>query len=235
MGLREARLASGRLQGEASLEAGISQPRYSELERGLGASASLATWTAAAEAVDEQLVAFLERVPGATRPRDYEHLKRQQLVVGAATRGGWRPIPESPVDTNAIRSRSIDVFLTRAHLHEAAVVEIWDWFNDVGAAMRGLDDKISAIRRGLGNEDPVSEWPVGGLWVVRGTRRNHDLTRELRDVFASKFAASATGWLAALEDPAIAMPASSGFLWTDVKGTRLIAGRRGGLMRDGNA
>ena len=62
---REARRASGRLQREASVEAGVSQPRFSELERGLGASASLATWTAAAEALGEQLVAFLEHVSGA--------------------------------------------------------------------------------------------------------------------------------------------------------------------------
>jgi hypothetical protein len=210
------------------MEAGISQPRYSELERGLGASAPLATWSAAAEALGEQLVAFLEHVPGAALPRDYEHLKRQQLVVRAAIKGGWQPMPESPIDPSAVRSRSIDVFLTRADRHEAAAVEIWDWFNDVGAAMRGLDNKIAAIRRTLAPDadGDIGAWRVGGLWVVRGTHRNRGLVRELRDVFESKFSGSAAGWLAALEDPATAMPSSSGLLWTDVKGTRLIAGRR---------
>jgi len=230
--LREARRASGRLQREASVEAGVSQPRFSELERGLGASASLATWTAAAEALGEQLVAFLEHVSGGSLPRDYEHLKRQQLVVSAAMRGGWEPTPESPIDPNALRSRSIDVFLARRYRREAAAVEIWDWFNDVGAAMRGLDDKVAAVRRGLGPDaDGDNEaWRVRGLWVVRGTRRNRELVRELHDLVASKFAGSAIAWLAALEDPAAAMPASTGLLWTDVKGTRLIAGRLG---RDG--
>jgi transcriptional regulator with XRE-family HTH domain len=197
--LREARRASGRLQRDASVEAGVSQPRFSELERGLGASASLATWTAAAEAIGEQLVAFLEHVPGASLPRDYQHLRRQQLVVGLAHRGGWRPMPEHPVDADAFRSRSIDVFLTRVGRCEAVVVEIWDWFNDVGAAMRGLDDKIAAVRRSLGPEgdDPDAPWSISGLWVVRGTQRNRQLVRELGNLFAAKFPGSARAWLGA--------------------------------------
>ena len=137
-------------------------------------------------------------------------------------------MPEHPVDALALRSRSIDVFLTRAHSHEAVVVEIWDWFNDVGAAMRGLDDKVSAIRRALGTQshDSLEAWGAGGIWLVRGTRRNRELVREFQDLFESKFAGSSIAWLAALEDPAAAMPTSAGLLWTDVKGTRLIAGRR---------
>jgi len=227
-GLREARVSAGRLQRQVAAEAGISQPRCSDLERGLGAGATLETWALAAEAVGRQLVAFLERVPGAARPRDYEHIKRQQLIVGIAVRGGWHPMPEHPLDGDSLRSRSIDIFLTRADRREAMVVEIWDWFADVGDAMRGLDDEIAAIRRTLapGADGDIEAWRVGGLWVVRGTHRNRGLVRELRDVFESKFSGSAAGWLAALEDPATTMPSSSGFLWTDVKGTRLIAGRR---------
>jgi transcriptional regulator with XRE-family HTH domain len=224
MGLREARLASGRRQREASVEAGISQPRYSELERGLGASASLATWASAAEAVDEQLIAFLEHVSGATRPRDYEHLKRQQLIVRTALKGGWQPMPEAPIDASAIRSRSVDVFLRRDDRHEAAVVEIWDWFADVGEAMRGLDGKTAAAKRML-EDRRDGAWRVGRLWVVRGTRRNRELVGELRELFASKFPGSAAAWLAALKDPTTPMPSPSGFLWTDVRGTRLIAAR----------
>jgi transcriptional regulator with XRE-family HTH domain len=223
-GLREARLASGRRQREVSVEAGLSQPRYSELERGLGASASLATWTSAAEAVGEELVAFLEHVPGAARPRDYEHLKRQVLIVRTAIRGGWQPKPESPIHAMSMRSRSVDVFLTRDNRHEVAAVEIWDWFNDVGDAMRGFDGKIAAIRRGV-EADRGDSWRVSGLWVVRGTRRNRDLVGELRELFASKFPGSAGAWLVALENPATPMPLLPGLVWTDVRGARLIPAR----------
>jgi transcriptional regulator with XRE-family HTH domain len=217
-GLREARVAAGRLQREVAAEAGISQPRCSDLERGAGAGATIETWALAAGAVGEQLVAFLERVPGAARPRDYEHLRRQQLIVGLALRGGWRPEPERPLDRDALRSRSIDVFLTRIARHEAAVVEIWDWFADVGAAMRALDGKIARVQRDIRPEP----WAVGGLWVVRGTHRNRQLVRELGDLFAARFRGSPRAWRAALGDPAAAMPAGSGFLWTDVRGTRLM-------------
>ncbi len=189
----------------------------------------MATWAAAAEAVGEQLVAFLEHIPGASLPRDYEHLKRQQLVVSAAMKGGWEPMPESPIDPNVIRSRSIDVFLTRRHRREAAAVEIWDWFNDVGAAMRGLNDKVAAVRRSLGPEgdDRDALWSISGLWVVRGTQRNRQLVRELGNLFAAKFSGSARAWLGALGDSAAAMPTGSGFLWTDVAGTRLMEVRLG--------
>ena len=67
----------GITQQEAADAAGISQTRCSELERGLGANASLVTWAVAAAAVGEQLVGFLERAPGAAPPRDIEHLRRQ--------------------------------------------------------------------------------------------------------------------------------------------------------------
>ena len=46
------------------------------------------------EAVGHQLAAFLELTPGATPPRDVEHLRRQQLVIDTATAGGWRAVPE---------------------------------------------------------------------------------------------------------------------------------------------
>ena len=184
----------------------------------------MATWASAAEAVDEQLVAFLEHVSGATRPRDYEHLKRQQLIVRTAPKGGWQPMPELPIDAKAIRSRSVDVFLRRDDRHEAVVVEVWDWFADVGEAMRGLDGKTAAAKRML-EDRRDGAWRVGGLWVVRGTRRNRQLVGELRELFASKFPGFPAAWLAALNDPASPMPSPSGFLWTDVRDTRLITAR----------
>lgn len=225
-GLREARIAAGRLQRQVAAEAGISQPRCSDLELGRGAGATIETWTIAAEAVGQQLVAFLEHVPGAARPRDYEHIKRQQLVVGIAVKGGWRPMPEHPIDADALRSRSIDVFLTRAPGSEAVVVEIWDWFADVGDAMRGLDGKTAAVTRML-EDRRAGPWRVGGLWVVRGTRRNRMLVREVQDLFAAKFGGSPRAWLSALGRADTPMPALPGLVWTDVGGTRLIEVRLG--------
>jgi hypothetical protein len=75
-------------------------------------------------------------VPGAERPRDYEHLKRQQLVIETARSGGWIAQPELLLDPDAARSRSVDVAMLRPSRREAAVVEVWDFFGDVGAAKR---------------------------------------------------------------------------------------------------
>ena len=139
--LRDARLAAGMRQRELAIESGTSQPRVSELERGLGASASIETWAVVAAAVGEQLVGFLEVAPGANPPRDIEHLRRQSAVIDVAKAGGWRALPELAIDPVAIRSRSIDLVLLRHKTGDVIVVEIWDWFDDVGAALRSIDGK----------------------------------------------------------------------------------------------
>lgn len=231
--------------------AGVSQAWLSRMERGLGQAASLETWASVAAAVSQQLVAFLEDAPGADRPRDYEHLKRQQLVIETATQGGWRAIPELAIDPAWTHSRSVDVLLERPSSRESIVVEAWDFFDDVGAAVRGLDGKIATLVRmhqqreaaggaaadagaagaagaaaDAGAATAVADaWAVGGLFVVRGTRRNRALVQEFRTLFASRFPASSGDWLAALRDPTRRLPPGNALLWTDVPGTRLIPAR----------
>jgi hypothetical protein len=171
--------------------------------------------------VDTQLAAFLEAVPGADLPRDIAHLRRQQLVITIARSGGWAARPERAIDPGAYRSRSIDVELERISRREIAVIEIEDLLADGGHAMRGLADKVAAVRReshGLGTV-------VQGLLILRASRRNRALVRELRDVFATRFPASSQAWLAALRHPGGAMPPEDGFLWSSVAGDRLFAAR----------
>lgn len=230
-GLRESRLALGLTQEKVAGEIGVTQAWMSRMERGLGAGASLETWAEAAAAVDERLAAFLERAPGANRPRDYEHLKRQELVVTTAHRGGWQAMPEVPIDVGTRRSRSIDVGLLREASHEAVAVEIWDWFDDVGGAFRSHQDKVrtfeSILNGGAGLGGVTRrEWRVGGLWVVRGTARNRRLVAEFGALFRSRFPGSSAAWLGALEATGSAMPTEPGLLWTDVSGGRLLAARR---------
>lgn len=216
-GLREGRLAEPLTQQQAADRCGISQPRWSELERGLGASATLAMWAIAASAVGLQLAAFLEGVPGADRPRDMEHLLRQNALVELAASGGWRALPELAVDQSP-RSRSIDVALVRVERREAVVGEIWDWFDDVGSAFRTHDAKKLLLRERLAREHPgVDRWQVGGLFVVRDTHRNRVLTRELSALFGSRFAARSSDWLAALRQADLVMPGADGLLWSDAR------------------
>jgi transcriptional regulator with XRE-family HTH domain len=216
-------------QADVADRAGVSQSWISRMERGKGGSASLETWAAAAAAVGEQLVGFLERAPGADRPRDYEHLKRQELIVATTRAGGWRALPEESVDDDWTRSRSVDVALLRAVRREAAVVEVIDVFDDVGAAKRNLDGKLAALDRRLthARDLTMATWRVQGLLVVRGTRRNRALVREFGALFAASFPDGSLAWLRALTDPAAPMPNEAGFVWTDVVGTRLMEARLG--------
>jgi transcriptional regulator with XRE-family HTH domain len=223
VGLRESRLALGFTQAEAAHRAGVSQGFWSLVERGEGTVASLETLASCAAAVSVQLAAFVEAMPGASLPQDIEHLRRQQLVVATASRGGWTSRPERQIDPAARRSRSIDVHLERRDRLEIAVVEIEDLLADGGGVMRGLGDKTAAIRREF-TEQRIS---VQGLLIVRATRRNRALVTELGDLFATRFPASSGAWLAALGDPKVSMPREDGFLWSSVDGTRLFAARLG--------
>jgi transcriptional regulator with XRE-family HTH domain len=214
--LHEARDGAGLTQRQASDRAGISQPLWSRLERGFAAAASIETLATAAAAVGMELAAFIQDAPGADLPRDIEHVRRQELVIRFARRGDWLSLPEQPIDQGAYRSRSIDVYLERAARREAAVVEIVDLMDDIGATYRGLADKVAAVVR----QHPG--WTVAGLVLVRATRRNRDLIAELGATFDARFPALSREWLRAREDPIVAMPRVDGLAWTSVRGDRLV-------------
>jgi len=213
-------------QAEAADRARISQARWSELERGLGANAPIEVWALVAAAVGVQLAAFLEQVSGAGLPRDMEHLRRQSAVIDRAAAGGWSPAPEMPVSRGG-SGRVIDVFLTRACRREAAVVEVWDLLLDMGAAFRSFDDKLEAVRTRLPG------WTVSGAWVLRGTRRNRGLVVELAPLVAARFPGDGRAWLAALDQPTSALPPGAALLWTDAAAAALAPWRRPGRINRG--
>jgi transcriptional regulator with XRE-family HTH domain len=218
--LRDARLAHGMRQRDVAEHAGVSQPQVAKLERAGGSNTALAVWAACGAAVGLQLAAFFEATPGADLPRDIAHLRRQNLVVVTATPGGWSGEPEAALPGLGSRPQSIDVLLTREVRREAAVVEIWDLLLDGGEAMRSLEAKALAVQARLG-----PDWHVEGVLVVRGTHRNRRLIGELAALFAARYPASSHAWLRCLADPGSPMPRGSGFVWTDVNGTRLLASR----------
>ncbi len=217
---REARLAQGLRQIDVAIAAGITQPFYSRIERGLELGVAFLTLMACASALNVQLAAFVEALPGASLPRDIEHLRRQSLLVTIAAGGSWHAAPEALLANDGPRPRSIDVLLTRTATREAAVVEIWDLMLDGGEAMRGLDAKVLATRARLG-----PDWHVQGLLLLRRTSRNRALIRDLAPLIAARFPAPSGAWLRALHDPAAPMPDEPGFAWTSVAGDHLIATR----------
>jgi transcriptional regulator with XRE-family HTH domain len=217
---RECRHSLRLTQTEAADRAGVSQGFWSALESGEGTYATLETLASCAAAVGVQLASFIEAVPGSDLPRDIEHLRRQNLIIATARVGGWRAMPERPIDRDARRSRSIDVLLERPARGEIAVVEVVDWLADAGEVIRGLGDKVAAIRR-------ETNARVGGLLVLRATARNRATVRSLGTIFASRFSAASAGWLSALAVPTRPMPDSDGLAWSTSRGDRLFAVRLG--------
>jgi transcriptional regulator with XRE-family HTH domain len=218
IGLREARQALRVTQAQAADRAGVSQGFWSQLERGSAGSVSLETLAACAESVETQLAAFLEARPGADLPRDIAHLRGQELILRTARPGGWAARVEHGIDRAARRSRSVDVLLERVETKEIVVIELIDLLVDGGEAMRGLADKVIAVRR----REPRAK--VAGLLVVRATQRNRAVVRELGGVFRARFPAPSDDWLVALthRQP---MPEADGFLWAAIDGSVLRIAR----------
>lgn len=219
IGLREGRTLLALTQRQAADRAGVSQAYWSSVERGIATTATLETLASCAAAVETELAAFLEARPGADLPRDIAHLRGQATIVREATAGTWRAGVEVPVDPGARRSRSIDVALERSTRREIAVVELVDLIVDAGADMRGLADKVAAVRR----QRPEAR--VAGLLAIRATRRNRRLVAELAPVMDARFPASSAAWLSALRDPAVRMPDDDGMVWARVDGSGLFARR----------
>lgn len=216
--LRNTRLGARTKQVEASAIAGISQSCWSELERGHGAKVSLRVWVRAGDAVGTDLRGYLERASGAQEPRDAVHLRHQELIARIAKGGGWRPEPEHDLGGAGVA----DLLLARAE--ERVLIEVWDWFADVGDAFRSWDRKLERLSARQGTR-------VSGCWAIRAMRSNRELVTAHRTIFAARFAGIGRSWLAALTDAGSVTPEQAGLLWVSVAGGRLFPSRWHALRR----
>jgi transcriptional regulator with XRE-family HTH domain len=211
--------------------AALSPSTVSELERGLGHDVSLLAWSRAARDAGTDLRAYLEAASAASPPRDAAHLRHQELVINVAAQGGWRARPEASIDRDPARSRSADVLLRRARARrvEHLFVDIWDWFDDVGASLRSFDRALARVEaQAMASLTPpasADDIRVSGLWVVRATTRNRRLLAAHRHLFRARFPGSGVQALRALTDPSSASPEESSWLWVSVSGDRLFGAR----------
>jgi transcriptional regulator with XRE-family HTH domain len=228
--LRDARARRRLTQAQAADIAGISRSEWSGLELG-SRDATLWMVNRAAHAVGTRLNAYLPEASAADQPRDAVQLKGQELVIATAKRGGWEGSVEERLDAQASTSRYGDVVLRRPRRGptEVALMEIIDWFDDVGGPMRGWQSRLEALERRqiarMTGGDPLPS--ISGCWVVRATHRNRELVGAHANVFRARFRGSARAWLAALSNPTTAMPHDSALLWISVEGERLFASRLG--------
>ena len=218
--LKDARRAGGWTIEQAAGRAGIATSTWSRLEVGADGRTTFATMNRAASAVGRPLHAYLERASAADQPRDIVHLRNQELVIRTASGGEWRPLPEQLIDFDARTSRAADALLCRAR--DYALVEIWDWFADVGSAARDWPRRLDAVERyaiARMRDDTLPR--VSGVWIVRATRRNRELLRGHEHFFRALLPGSSVGWLRALGDQHATMPQQPGLLWVSVRGERL--------------
>jgi transcriptional regulator with XRE-family HTH domain len=224
--LKDSRVRRGMTQAAAARLAGLSASTWSWLEIGRDGRVTIATLNRAAMAVGSTLQAYVKEASAAASPRDAVHLRNQELVITTARNGGWRSLPEEFIDREARTSRVADVLLMRGapgHATCYALVEIWDWLVDVGAAVRDWNRRLDAVERyaiaHMAGEDQLPR--VGGFWVLRATNRNRQLLNSHRGFFGSRFPGSARAWHASLTSPAAPMPSQGALLWVSVKGDQI--------------
>ena len=211
--LREARLGAGLTQHQLSAKAGVSQSRESEIERGRGAGASIETWACLAAAVGEQFVGFLERAPGADRPRDMEHLKRQARSSSLHPWAAGR------------RCRSLRSILVPAR--RGASTSLWfgpRWGRPLSSrygtgsttsepACAGSTPSWLGVSTAGSPKAARDAWRVAGCYVVRETRRNREPRRRAETAVRRPIPGSSSAGSRALGPYRAAMPtgtASSG-------------------------
>jgi transcriptional regulator with XRE-family HTH domain len=197
---------------------GLSPARLSEIERGLGARAPLETWISIGVALERPLaMAFSRPMASPIGARDAGHLQIQEHVLGLARatgRPGTFELPTRPDDP----SRSTDVGI-RDPRHQARVlIECWNTFGDLGAAIR-------ATRRN--EHEATATWPddrIAVVWVVRATAANRALLAQYPHIVDAALPGSSRAWVRALTAGG-PPPIESGIVWFDPATDRLMERR----------
>jgi hypothetical protein len=209
--LRHGRIACRKRQRDVAVEIGGSQSMVSRMELGHGSTMSLATWAAAADAVDRRLVVDLVE-PSEPSPIDGpESLARRchRTITETARGGRWTAVTEIHVGR---RCERIQTVLTR-HDHELAVVHAWDLVTDVGAAIDELHRSMEKERRQVGDG-----WQIGGLVIVPSGQGNRRRMTEASALLEPAFPTLAAHWSRALLRERRPMPTRPGVLWARASG-----------------
>jgi hypothetical protein len=201
---------------------GLAQSTISQLERGEGGTLALETWQRVALVLELPLKIELGR-DAREEPIDAGHLAPQELVMRLGRATGRRRVFELPTKPSDPR-RSTDVGLVDDVQRRLLLVECVNTFGDIGASIRSSDRKrkeTEALAVSAGHGEPFT---VHTCWVVRSTRRNHQLLARYPELFSSRFPGSSRAWVAAISD-GHPPPAETGLVWCDPGATRIFEWR----------
>jgi transcriptional regulator with XRE-family HTH domain len=221
--VRAARRRRGWSQRELGRRCRLAQTTISKMERGDGASLSLAAWQRVADALGLPLDLRLGR-DADEETVDAGHLAIQELVMRLGRRVGYDRTFELPTKS-ADPSRSVDVGLVDHARRRLVLLECVNSIGDLGAAVRSSDRKASeaeGLAISLGRGKPYS---LHACWIVRDTRRNRELLKRYPEIFDSRFPGSSRAWSRTLAEGGVP-PSSRGLVWCDLRATRLSAWRR---------
>ena len=222
--VRERRRLLRLTQAQLGALVGLGAARISEIERGEGGGAPLATWIALGRALGRPFHASLgwPRRFEAGEPADAGHLGAQELLLRlapASGRTGTFELPTRPADP----ARSADVAIRDDRARTLVLAEVWNTFGDLGAAARSTSRKIAEMGQlavVLGGDGPP--YRVVACWVVRATAANRALLARYPSIFRSRFPGPSAAWVRALTCGGVVPPAEPGLAWVDVPGTRLF-------------
>lgn len=232
--LRIARHRRRLTQEQLGGRAGLSRSAISTIERGRGGSHTLDTWQRLALAVDRPMRIELRR-DAREEPADAGHLAVQELVMRLGRQAGYRGTFELSTRPSE-PSRSTDVGLRNDRARLLILVECWNTFGDVGAAVRSTNRKLAEVAElaiAVGGDRPHR---IASCWVARDVERNRQLLARYPELFASKFPGSSALWVRALTGPAAPgvrhdPPVDLGLVWCDARATRLFPWRRAAADR----
>jgi len=221
--IRSARVRRRLTQHALARRIGISQSEMSRIELGHGHGVRIETWVSLAHELGLQPRFELAR-DWRESPADAGHLAIQELLLRLAHSTGCHATFELPIRPDD-PGRSIDVFVRDDGRRRLLVEEAWNSFGDIGGGARSFDRKLAAARDlavVIGGDRPYT---VGGLWIVRATRRNRELVARYPEVFARRFPGSSSGWVRTLK-AGLPPPAEPGLVWCNVLATDLHPWRR---------
>jgi hypothetical protein len=198
----------------------MSQPRLSELERGLGGDAPVSTWIALGLAIRRPLAVSFSRELERIEPSDAGHLAGQEVLLGLARQSGRRASFELPTRPSN-PSLSVDALVRDDHQRVLVIEEVWNRLDDLGAATRTTDRKVAeaktlALMAG-GDDGPYG---VSVCWVLVDTVANRLLLRRFPEAMRARFPGSSPAWVAAIEGRH-AIPTLPGLVWFDPRSAKL--------------
>jgi transcriptional regulator with XRE-family HTH domain len=202
----------------------LSQQTISQLERGDGATLSVAAWKRVALALDVPLELRIGR-DRLEETRDAGHLAMQELVLRLGRRVGYGRTFE--LATRPSRPGAwADVGLVDHVRRRLILVECVNVIDDIGSAVRASDRKqAEAAQLAVSLGDDSAAYAVHGCWLVRAARRNRQLIGRYPELFAGRFPGSSRGWVRALTIGS-PPPMERGLIWCDLAATRVFEWRR---------